>query len=128
MGCDFLESKDHFSPFAVTLQHDGTLQRSGELTAEEKDMNPEALIDKIKATLASGCRQKLHKAIALGTDVKVQRFKSEGYVRAIEVHIEHEDGYGFECFLPYRKEDNKLICGEIFSTSVPATSFEASKS
>ena len=123
MGCDFLEEKGEFSPYAVTLGHDGTLQRSGDLTDEEKQMDPEKLIEQISATLASGARQKLHKATALGMDVKVKRFESEGFVKAIEVIIEHEDGYGFDCFLPYKKAGENYSYGSVFSTSIPATSF-----
>ena len=122
-GCDTLESEDYFHPFAITLQADGSVQRSGDLTDEEKSMNPEDLIKQISATLASGARQKLHKGTALGMDVKVKRFESEGFVKAIEVIIEHEDGYGFDCFLPYRKEAGKYIYGSVFSTSIPAKSY-----
>lgn len=123
LGCDALEKEDFCYPFAITLQHDGSVQRSGELTDEEKSMDPEKLIEQITATLAAGARQKLHKGTALGMDVKVKRFESEGFVKALEVVIEHEEGFGFDCFLPYKKENGKYIYGSIFSNSVPAKSY-----
>ena len=122
-GCDTLESQGFVHPFAITLQHDGSVQRSGDLTDEEKSMDPEKLIEQMTATLAAGARQKIHKGIALGMDVKGKRFESEGFVRAIEVIIEHEDGYGFDCFLPYKKEGEKYIYGTVFSNSIPAKSY-----
>lgn len=123
MGCDLLEEKGFFHPFAITLEHNGDLQRSGDLTEEEKSMDPEGLIEQMQAMLAAGARQGLHKATALGMDVKVKRFENEGFVRAIEVIIEHQDGYGFDCFLPYKKVDGKLQFGTVFSNSIPAKSF-----
>lgn len=123
-GCDTLEAQGFFHPYAITLENDGSLQRSGELTDEEKSKDPEELLKQIHATLAAGCRQKLHRAVAVGVDVKVQRFKSEGFVKAIEVSIEHIDGNAFECFLPYNKnEDGSIQYGAIFSNPVEASKF-----
>lgn len=123
-GCDILEKDGYFHPFAFTLQPDGSLQRSGDLTEEEKGKDPEELLKQIHAMLTSGCRQKLHKAVAVGSDVKVQRFKNEGFVKAIEVMIEHEDGSAFDCFLPYRKAQNGSIeYGAVFSTTFEPQKF-----
>ncbi len=123
-GCDELEKNGFFHPYAITLQPDGELQRSGELTDEEKNKDPEELLEQIHAMLAAGCRQKLHKAVAVGVDVKVQRFKSEGFVKAIEVMIEHEDGNAFDCFLPYRKKENGSIeYGQVFSSALSPEKF-----
>ena len=127
-GCDTLEADGFFHPYAITLESDGSLQRSGKLTDEEKAKDPEELIKQIHATLASGCRQKLHKAVAVGVDVKVQRFKSEGFVKAIEVSIEHEDGNAFECFLPYQKnQDGSVQYGEVFSNPVDPSKYLSQK-
>lgn len=123
-GCDTLEADGFFHPYAITLENDGSLQRSGALSDEEKAKDPEELLKQIQATLASGCRQKLHKAVAVGSDVKVQRFQSEGFVKAIEVSIEHIDGNAFECFLPYSKnEDGSIKYGAIFSNPIDAGKF-----
>lgn len=125
-ACDELEKNGFFYPFAITLQPDGELQRSGELTEEEKNKDPEELLKQMHAMLAAGCRQKLHKAVAVGVDVKVQRFKSEGFVKAVEVMIEHEDGGAFDCFLPYRKKENSTIeYGQIFSTASESEKFSS---
>ena len=123
-GCDELEKNGFFYPYALTLQPDGDLQRSGELSEEEKGKDPEELLNQMHAMLAAGCRQKLHKAVAVGADVKVQRFKSEGFVKAIEVMIEHEDGSAFDCFLPYRKkEDGSIEYGQVFSSALEPKKF-----
>ena len=125
-GCDTLESQGYFHPYAITLQEDDSLQRSGELTDEEKAKDPEELLKQIHATLAAGCRQNMHKAVAVGVDVKVQRFKSEGYVKAIEVTIEHVDGNSFECFLPYKKnEDGSVQYGAVFSNPTEPVKFQS---
>jgi len=123
-ACDMLEKEGFFFPFAFTLQQDGSLQRSGDLTDEEKGKSPEDLANQMHAMLAAGCRQKLHKAVSVGLDVKVQRFESEGYVKAIEVMIEHEDGSAFDCFLPYRKKENgRVEYGTLFSTPLDPQKF-----
>jgi hypothetical protein len=128
MGCDLLEKDGFFQPFAVTLEADGELQRSGELSEEEKKQDPEKNIAQIEATLSAGCRQGLHRAAAIGMDVKVQRFANEGYVKAIEVKIEHQDGLCFDCFLPYKVlGDGKLQYGSIFSTAFEGTMYKSSE-
>ena len=125
-GCDMLEKDGYFYPFALTLEHNGSIQRSGDLSEEEKDKDPEELIKQMHATLAAGCRQKMHKAVAVGTDVKVQRFQSEGYVKAIEVSIEHEDGSAFDCYLPYQKNENgSFQYGTVFSNPKDAEKFNS---
>lgn len=125
-GCDKLESEGYFHPYALTLEHDGSIQRSGDLNDEDKSKDPEELLKQYHATLAAGCRQKMHKAVAVGTDVKVQRFKSEGYVKAIEVSIEHEDGNAFECFLPYSKNaDGSIQYGSVFSNPIDPVKFNS---
>lgn len=123
-GCEALENEGLFYPFSFTLQHDGSLQRSGDLTEEEKGKDPEELLKQMHAMLAAGCRQKLHKAVAVGVDVKVQRFASEGFVKAVEVIIEHEDGIAVDCFLPYRKKDDgSFDYGAIFSSAIEPEKF-----
>ncbi len=122
-GCEQLEKDGFFYPFAFTLQPDGSLQRSGDLTDEEKNLDPEKLISQIHAMLASGCRQKLHKAAAIGLDVKVKRFIKEGFVKAIEVQLEHEDGTAVDIFLPYKKNGSRIEYGAIFSNALDKTMF-----
>ena len=124
MGCDLLEKDGFFHPFSFVLDPNGQLMRSSELTEEEKGKNPEEILNQIHATLASGCRQKLHKAVTVVSDVKVQRFKSEGFVRAIEVIIESDDGSGYDCFLPYKKAGDQIQYGTIFHSAFDSNKFK----
>ena len=71
LGCDALEKEDFLS-FAITLQHDGSVQRSGELTDEEKSMDPEKLIEQITATLAAGADKNFTKESLLGWMLKLR--------------------------------------------------------
>ena len=123
MACDQLEKEGFFYPFSYAMDPSGELMRSGELTEEEKSADPEQIIAQIHAMLAAGCRQKLHKAVAVVTDIKVERFKAEGFVRAIEASIEHEDGSGYNCFLPYRVIDGKIQYGSLFHTAFDSDKF-----
>jgi hypothetical protein len=126
MGCDLLEKGGYFHPFSFALSHDGELMRSGELTDEEKGKDTDEILKQIHNTLASGCRQKMHKAVVVVSDVKVKRFASEGYVRAIEAMIEHEDGSGHDCFLPYNKNTDGVVqYGTLFSSSFDSEKFIA---
>ena len=125
MACDQLEKDGYFFPFSFAMDQQGELMRSGELSEEEKKGDPEAVIKQMHAMLASGCRQKIHKAVAVITDVKVERFKSEGFVRAVEVRIEHEDGSGFDCYLPYRNTSGKIQYGSMFHTSFESEKFSS---
>ncbi len=122
-GCEQLEKDGFFHPFAFTLQPDGSLQRSGELTEDEKLQDPEKIIAQIQAMLSSGCRQNLYKAAAIVIDVKVKRFVKEGFVKAVEVQLEHEDGTAVDVFLPYRKNGNRIEYGAIFSSAMDKTMF-----
>ena len=123
MACDLLEKEGCFYPFSFVMDPQGEMMRSGELTEEEKASDPEKLISQIEAMLSSGCRQGLYKAVAVVTDVKVERFKSEGFVRSVEVRIEHEDGSGFDCYLPYRRSEGKVQYGSLFHTSFDSDKF-----
>ena len=124
-ACDQLESEGYFYPFSFVLNADGELMRSGDLTEEEKLASPEKIIDQMNAMLAAGCRQKLHKAVALVCDVKVERFKSEGFVKAVEVIIDYEDGTGFKCYLPYKNAQGKFQYGSLFHVAFDSEKFKA---
>jgi len=124
MGCDGLEKEGYFYPYAVTLEPNGDFQRGGDLSDEDKARDPEELLKQIHATLEAGCRQKLHRATAVGVDVKVRHPQEGSYVKAVEVSIEHEDGIAVSCYLPYQKiADGKIQYGSIFSTAVDPTKF-----
>ncbi|NQZ58388.1 MAG: hypothetical protein HRT88_13085 [Lentisphaeraceae bacterium] len=128
MACDTLEEKGFFYPIAVTLEKDGSFQRSGELSEEDEKKDPEELLKQIHTTLESGCRQQLHIAVAVGTDVKVQHPQEGSYVKAIEVSIEHQSGLAHDCYLPYQKSaDGKIQYGNIFSTSVEPSKFNSAE-
>ena len=117
MGCDGLEKEGFFYPYAVTLEYSGDFQRGGELSDEDKARDPEELLQQMHATLAAGCRQKMHKAVAIGVDVKVKHPQEGSYVKAVEVSIEHEDGTAVTCYLPYQKiAEGNIQYGNIFST------------
>lgn len=123
LACDQLEKEGFFHPFSFALSHDGELMRSGELSEEEQGKDAEDIIKQMNASLESGCRQKMHKAIAVVSAVKVERFVSEGYVKAIEAMIEHEDGTAYDCFLPYKSVGDQVQYGTLFSTPFDSIKF-----
>jgi hypothetical protein len=116
-GCDFLERGQTLYAFAITMDKNGEVNRSGELSTNDKILDPEDLTQAHIITLKKEINQEIHKVAATGLDVKVQRFKGEGFIKAIEVHIEHIAlDRAQVCYLPYiLNADDTVTYGEIFS-------------
>ena len=118
-GCDLLERDNKFFPYAVTLEKDGQVNRSESIDVDSSDEDPEEIFDQMKQTLKRDVLEGQFIGYGVGLDVKVKRFESEGFVKAINVFIYHQDGTAFECYLPYSKRpDNNYDFGQVWGQPV----------
>ena len=116
MGCDMLERNGVFFPYAVSLEKDGNVQRSSEIDVESCEDTPQDLFHDYQLRLKRNVIEGLFTGCSIGLDVKVERFASEGFVKAINVYIYHESGHEFECYLPYKINDDKSVdFGNVFA-------------
>ena len=119
MACDMLETKGKFFPYAVTLENDGNVQRSSEIDVDTCEDSPQDLYHDMQLRLKREVMEGVYTGVAVGLDCKVERFVSEGYVEAVSVYICHTSGHEFECYIPYKvNEDKTLTLGQVFAQQI----------
>ena len=112
-ACDKLEKNKTLYPFLYVIDKENNLKQANELTEQEKEIPIDELIESFKITLKE---KKDYFGFAFGLGVKVNRFKNEGFVKAIEVHIEHRDlQQAHFCYLPYQMIEGKIQYGQLFA-------------
>jgi hypothetical protein len=104
-----------FYPYGGYMKPDGTIVDVG---ADDPDTDRPKSKDVIYV-LRSSFQEMAHtnqcKAVAVVFDVAVSLPESTRKSDAIQVCVEHVDGYSVEVFFPYQIIDNEIVYGETFA-------------
>jgi len=110
-----LRQYGEFYPFGGYMKLDGTIVNVGAADPDTDRPKSKDLIYILRNSFQEMARTNQCKAIAIVFDVAVTLPKSNLKSDAIQVCVEHADGYSVEVFFPYRIIDNELAYGETFA-------------
>ena len=110
-----LRQYGEFYPYGGYMTPAGEIVDVG--AADPKTDHPKSkdLIQILRTSLQQMATANKCKAIAIVFDVAVNLPTSDRKSDAIEVCLEHADGYSAEVFFPYRMRDNEIIYGQTFA-------------
>src|SRR5689334_25220904 len=109
-----LAEHGEFYPFGRTLTTDGRIQVVGAQASTDHPKSQE-LIDMLLQAFRTGAQAGEHRAIALFFDVRVQHPGTREKVDAVQVGVEHRDGYCADVFFPYTLERGTPRFGAVFA-------------
>jgi len=115
-GQKMLREHGEFYPYAASMKLDGSIVSISADTGEELPKGEEVM-----KVLASGLREsaaaKTIKASAIFFNITLHKPTAAGETDAIQVSLEHRDGWSGEVYFPYKlSKGNKLQVGQIFAT------------
>ena len=121
-----LSEHGEFYPFGVVMTAEATIVHVGAKDGREHPPSQavlDLLLNHMKASAADG----RYRAIAAFFDVRVQRPGARVKTDAIQVGLEHQEGYCADVFFPYSIEKGSVRFGEIFAQRRTGTVFEGCK-
>ena len=83
--------------------------------SNEKKNGSKEFIKLLETLLQGMCKENKVKAVGLIFDVKIPDPNPDSKTDAIEIVLEHKDGYAAEVFLPYTRKNDNVIFGKIFA-------------
>jgi hypothetical protein len=104
-----------FYPFGNYMKPDGTIVEVGAASPDTDHPKSKDLIYLLRSSFQELARTNRCKVVALVFDIAVPVPKSTRKSDAIQVCIEHEDGYSVEVFFPYQIIDDQVVYGETFA-------------
>jgi hypothetical protein len=110
-----LREYGEFYPYGAYMKPDGTIIDVG---ADDPDTNhPKSsdLIYVLRTSFQELARNNQCKAVAIAFNVAVELPKSNRKSDAIQVCVDHADGYSAEVFFPYQIINNEIIYDETFA-------------
>ncbi len=110
-----LSEHGEFYPFGRTLLYNGEIQLHSASTGSAFPPSRE-LLDLLIDGFREGAREHKYKAVALIFDVTVVDPHSGQTTDAVQVGLEHSDGYCADVYLPYSLDNGAVRYGETFAS------------
>ena len=110
-----LRQYGEFYPYGGYMKTDGTIIDLGANDPDTDHPKSKDLIYLLRNSLQEMAIAKQCKAIAIIFDVVVDLSGSNSKSDAIQVCIEHVDGYSADFFFPYQIVSNEVVYGEAFA-------------
>jgi hypothetical protein len=102
-------------PYGGYMKPDGEIVDVGASDPDTDHPNSKDLIYVLRTSLQDLAERNECKAVGMVFDVTVTLPSADRRSDAIQVSLEHADGYSAEVFFPYQLVDNKLVYGETFA-------------
>jgi hypothetical protein len=121
-----LSQHGEFLPFGNALKPDGRIVAVGASDGTEHPKSQtliDLLVDGFKKAVSRG----EYTAIGIFFDVRISRPADGKKVDAVQVGLEHKDGYCADVFFPYTVTHGQVSLGEIFAQSRDAVVFAGSR-
>lgn len=104
-----------FYPYGGYIELDGQIRHVGVKDETTEYPQSEDMIDALEKLFLEKVRAHECKATAIICDVRVNGSDSERKRDAIQVRLDHMDGYSTEVFFPYEIVEDEVRYGEIFA-------------
>ena len=110
-----LRQYGEFYPYGGYMKPDGTIVDVGAEDRDAEHPKSKDLIYVLQRSFQEMARAAKCKAVAIFFDVVVNSPNSGIKSNAIQVCLDHEDGYSAEVFFPYRLANNEILYDEAFA-------------
>jgi hypothetical protein len=110
-----LRQYGEFYPYGGYMKRDGAIVDLGADDPNSDRPKPKNLIYVLRTALEEQARTKQCKATAIALNISITLPQSNVKSDAIQVCVEHEDGYSAEVFFPYQISNHDIIYGETFA-------------
>lgn len=107
-----LTQHGEFYPYGGCMRLDGSITHIGAEDTDTAHPKSNDMLFVLKDSLREIAGRGECKAVVVVFDVSITLPNSGERSDAIQVNVEHEDGYSVEVFFPYRLADGELIYGE----------------
>lgn len=104
-----------FYPYGGYMKLDGSIVDLGVDDPETDHPKSKDLIFLLRQSLQELAEKNNCKAVAVVFDVRITLPDSSSKSDAIQICLEHREGYSAEVFFPYQVLDNKVMYGETFA-------------
>lgn len=111
-----LSEHGEFYPYASAMRPTGEIAKVGYTDGNEHPA-PSDVRDGLIASLRRSAERGEFKAIAIFTDVRVQPPSSDTKTDAVQVELEHRDGYSATVFFPYERDGPSFHFGDLFASA-----------
>jgi hypothetical protein len=118
-----LRQYGEFYPFGGYMKPDGTIVEVGASDPDTDHPKSKDLICVLRRSLRDLAERKQCKTVAMVFNVTVGLPTSDRKSDAIQVSIDHAEGYSAEVFFPYQLIENKMMYGETFAQHGKADMF-----
>jgi hypothetical protein len=119
-----LQQHGEFYPYGGYIKPDGTVVEVGASDPDSDHPKSKDLIYVLRDSLHDLALRNQCKAVAIVFAVTVTLPNSDLKSDAIQVCVEHSDGYSAEVFFPYELSENKVLYGKIFAQQGKADIFK----
>lgn len=110
-----LDENGEFYPFGGYMKLDGAIVHVGVEQAGINKPKSADLLQLLKRSFQERARNAECRATAILVDVRIIPPGVSQKSEAIQVSLNHQDGYTAEVFYPYRKEIDGIVYGRIFA-------------
>jgi hypothetical protein len=110
-----LTQHGEFYPFGGYMKLDGAIVHVGAADSDTDRPRSKDLIYVLRSSFQEMARTSQCKAAAIVFDVAVTLPKSNRKSDAIQVSVEHADGYSVDVFFPYQIVDKKIVYDQSFA-------------
>ena len=114
---EMLADYREFYPYGGYMKPDGEIVHVGAKDPDTDHPKSQYLIDLLQTSFQQLACDGKCKAVAIVCDVRVQPPGSHEKSDAIQVSLDHVDGYSVRVFLPYSFVNDEIVYGEIFASS-----------
>jgi hypothetical protein len=112
---NMLRQYGEFYPYGGYMTPDGTIMDVGASDPDTDHPKSKDLIYILRSSLQDLVARNQCKAVAMAFDVTVALPNSHRKSDAIQISIEHSEGYSAEVFFPYELVENRVVFGETFA-------------
>jgi len=122
-----LRQHGEFYPYGGYMKPDGTVVEVGASDPDTDHPTPKDLVYVVRSSFQELAERRQCKAVAMVFNVTVALPNSGQKSDAIQVSVEHSEGYSAEVFFPYQLVENKVVYGETFAQRGKADVFARKK-
>lgn len=110
-----LREYGEFYPYGGYIKCDGSIVHVGAADPETDHPGSQDLIYILRNSFQEMARNRQCRAVVIVFDVAVKTPHSDQKSDAIQVCVDHVDGYSVEVFFPYQIEGGEIVYGSVFA-------------
>jgi hypothetical protein len=122
-----LRQHGEFFPYGGYMKPDGSIVHVAATDPDTEQPKSKDSICVLRTSFQELARNNQCKAVALVFDVRVALPNADSKSDAIQVCLDHQEGYSAEVFFPYQIVDGSVLYGETFAQQGKLDVFESAR-